>query len=105
MSLHNLIELEVQTVHAGVKVDDTVPGIEEGLNAGLWTVGIAITGNETGLSLAEWEGLSPTEQGKRRAEAYRRLLAGGAHYVIDSIADLPRCLDAIEARLVRGEKP
>lgn len=105
MSLHNLIELEVQTVHAGVKVDDTVPGIEEGLNAGLWTVGIAITGNETGLSLAEWEGLSPTEQSKRRAEAYRRLLAGGAHYVIDSIADLPRCLDAIETRLVRGEKP
>ncbi|MBL8259349.1 MAG: phosphonoacetaldehyde hydrolase [Candidatus Competibacteraceae bacterium] len=105
MSLRNLIELEVETVQAGVKVDDTLPGIEEGLNAGLWAVGVAVTGNEIGLSLADWEALPPTEQARRRDSAHRRLLAGGAHYVIDSIADLPRCVDAIEARLARGEKP
>jgi phosphonoacetaldehyde hydrolase len=29
----------------------------------------------------------------------------GAHYVIDSVADLMPCLDDIEARLARGEKP
>ncbi|MBL8250647.1 MAG: phosphonoacetaldehyde hydrolase, partial [Candidatus Competibacter sp.] len=85
--------------------DDTLPGIEEGLNAGLWTVGVAVSGNEIGLSLTDWEGLRPTEQARRRDGAYRRLLAGGAHFVIDSIADLPRCLEAIEARLARGEKP
>lgn len=105
MSLRNLIELEVETVHASVKVDDTVPGIEEGLNAGMWTVGVAVTGNETGLSLADWEALSPLRQSQHRTGAYRRLLASGAHYVIDSIADLPRCLDAIEVRLAHGEKP
>ncbi|HRE55193.1 MAG TPA: phosphonoacetaldehyde hydrolase [Candidatus Competibacter sp.] len=105
MSLRNLIELEVETVHACVKVDDTLPGIEEGLNAGMWAVGVAVSGNEIGLSLADWEGLSPAAQERRRAAAYRRLLAGGAHDVIDSIADLPRCVAAIEARLARGEKP
>jgi phosphonoacetaldehyde hydrolase len=31
--------------------------------------------------------------------------ASGAHYVIDSIADLPAVLDAIEQRLANGEKP
>jgi hypothetical protein len=31
--------------------------------------------------------------------------AAGADMVIDSIADLPRALVAIEARLARGERP
>lgn len=105
MSLCNLIELEVKTVQSCVKVDDTAPGIEEGLNAGMWTVGVAISGNEIGLSLADWEALPLADQQRRRDHAYERLLASGAHSVIDSIAALPRCLDAIEARLARGERP
>ncbi|MBK8535053.1 MAG: phosphonoacetaldehyde hydrolase [Candidatus Competibacteraceae bacterium] len=105
MSLKNAIELGVETVQACVKVDDTVPGIEEGLNAGMWTVGVAISGNEIGLPLAGWEALPFAEQQRRRERAYSRLLASGAHYVIDSIAALPCCLDAIEVRLARGERP
>ncbi len=31
---------------AMVKVDDMLPGIEEGLNCNLWTIGLALTGNE-----------------------------------------------------------
>jgi phosphonoacetaldehyde hydrolase len=29
----------------------------------------------------------------------------GAHFVIDSVAELDGCLEDIEARLRRGEKP
>jgi len=29
----------------------------------------------------------------------------GAHYVVDSIADIMPCMDDIEARLARGERP
>jgi phosphonoacetaldehyde hydrolase len=105
MSLRNFIELEVETVQACVKVDDTVPGIEEGLNAGMWTVGVAVSGNEVGLSLADWQALPLSEQQRQRDRAYQRLLAGGAHSVIDTVADLPRCLDVIEAWLARGERP
>jgi phosphonoacetaldehyde hydrolase len=105
MSLKNAIELEVATVHACVKVDDTVPGIEEGLNAGMWTVAVAISGNEVGLSPADWEALSPAEQQQRRHAAYTRLRASGAHYVIDSIADLLPYIEVIERRLARGEQP
>ena len=54
MALQNVIALGVSTVEACVKVDDTVPGIDEGLNAGMWTIGFSISGNEVGLSLAEW---------------------------------------------------
>ncbi len=105
MSLKNAIELEVENIHACVKVDDTVPGIEEGLNAGMWTVAVAISGNEVGLSPADWEALSPAEQQQRRHAAYTRLRASGAHYVIDSIADLLPYIEVIERRLARGEQP
>jgi phosphonoacetaldehyde hydrolase len=35
----------------------------------------------------------------------RELRAAGAHYVIDTVADLPQVLDDIERRLARGERP
>jgi phosphonoacetaldehyde hydrolase len=105
MCLQNAINLQVDCVQACVKVDDTIPGIEEGLNAGMWTVGLAISGNEVGLSLADWEALAEDEQKVRRERAYRRMLQSGAHYVVDTIADLMPCIDDIEARLRRGERP
>ena len=105
MCLQNMINLKVSPVQACVKVDDTIPGIEEGLNAGMWTVGLAISGNEVGLQLHDWEALAEEEQQTRRELAYQRMNMVGAHYVVDTIADLIPCLDDIEARLARGEKP
>ncbi len=105
MALLNVIRLGVSTVEACVKVDDTVPGIDEGLNAGMWTIGFAVSGNEVGLSLAEWNALPVAEQAVRRARASQRLLQSGAHYVVDSIAELMPCIEDIEARIRRGERP
>ena len=105
MCLQNMLDLRVWPVEACVKVDDTLPGIEEGLNAGMWTVGLAVSGNEVGLPLAAWQALPPAEQQARRERAHARLRMGGAHWVVDTIADLLPCLDDIEARLARGEKP
>ena len=105
MCLQNVINLGVTTVHACVKVDDTVPGIEEGLNAGMWTVGLAVSGNEVGLSLPDWEALPSEDKRIRRERANRRMWQGGAHYVVDTIADIMPCLDDIQARIHRGEAP
>jgi phosphonoacetaldehyde hydrolase len=105
MCLQNAINLGVTTVHACVKVDDTVPGIEEGLNAGMWTVGLAVTGNEVGLTRPEWEALSRGEQQVKRERAYRRMQQAGAHHVVDGIGDLLPCIDDIQARIHRGEQP
>lgn len=101
----NLIELDVSDIKTVVKVDDTVVGIEEGLNGGCWTVGLAVSGNEVGLSYEEWSALPESEQAILKEKAYTKMRASGAHYVIDSIADLPAVLDAIEDRLAMGEKP
>jgi phosphonoacetaldehyde hydrolase len=105
MCLQNMINLQVSPVAGCVKVDDTVPGVEEGLNAGMWTVGLALSGNEVGLPLKDVMALDPADREARRQRAYTRMRQCGAHYVVDSIADLVPCLDDIEARLARGERP
>ena len=61
MCYQNMIELNVWPAAACVKVDDTLPGIEEGLNAGMWTVAVALTGNEMGLAVEELTALSEDE--------------------------------------------
>ncbi|PRC92777.1 phosphonoacetaldehyde hydrolase [Solimicrobium silvestre] len=105
MALANVIALGAGDVSACVKVDDTTPGIEEGLAAGMWTVGLALSGNEVGLTLQELKTLPPAEVERKRAFAYQKLMRAGAHFVIDTIADLPAILDLIESRMVKGERP
>ena len=105
MCLQNAINLQVETVAACVKVDDTLPGIEEGLNAGMWTIGLAISGNEVGLNLSDWEALPKAEKERMRERAYGRMLGSGAHYVVDEIADLMPCIEAIQGRIRTGERP
>ena len=105
MCLQNVINLGVSTVQACVKVDDTIPGVEEGLNAGMWTIGLAVSGNEVGLSRPDWEALPQGDKHTKRERAHRRLWQAGAHYVVDSIAEIMPCIDDIEKRLHRGEQP
>jgi phosphonoacetaldehyde hydrolase len=100
-----MINLGVSPVEACVKVDDTRPGIEEGLNAGMWTVGLAVSGNEVGLSLKGWKALPKAEQESKRQAAYLRLYQSGAHYVVDDINGLIPCIEDIERRLKAGERP
>jgi len=105
MCLENAKHLGVYPLEAIVKVDDTVPGIEEGINAGMWTVGLAKSGNEIGLTEREIELLPADEFERRLSRAYTRMQRAGADYVIDGIWDLLPCLDDIDARLARGERP
>jgi phosphonoacetaldehyde hydrolase len=91
-----------------VKVDDTIPGIVEGLNAGAWTVGVARSGNELGLPLADADALErdkPAEYQRRIEAARARLAAAGAHFVVDSVADLLPVIDSINAALEKGTTP
>ena len=98
MCLRNVMELGVSSVSACVKVDDTVAGIEEGLRAGMWTVGVVMTGNEVGCTEADLAAMAPEARARLRAEGYAHLRAAGAHAVVDGISELPAVIDAFEAR-------
>lgn len=105
MALRCVIELSISPVEACVKIGDTVVDVEEGLNAGMWSIGVTDTGNEIGLPQAEWEALPADRRDALRWIAADRLARAGAHYVVRSLADAVPLLDLIDARLARGEKP
>jgi phosphonoacetaldehyde hydrolase len=105
MCFQNAIDLQLYPMEALVKVGDTLPDIEEGLNAGMWTIGLAKTGNEMGLNEEELTALEPELYERRLARVYDRMRRAGAHYVVDSVADVPHTVDRINQRLAHGERP
>ena len=105
MALANVLALGIGDVRACVKVDDTVPGIEEGLRAGMWTVGLSLSGNEVGYSVAEFSKASKEEVDAGVAVAEAKLKNAGAHYVVRSVADLPAVLEQIAAEMRAGKNP
>ncbi len=105
MVLQNMFNTGIYPPEAVVKVDDTKPGISEGLNAGTWTIGLAKTGNEVGLNLEEVTALPKDELDPLVEKARTELAKMGAHYVVDSISEVPAVIDDINVRLTRGERP
>lgn len=105
MALRCVIELGISPVEACVKIGDTVLDVEEGLNAGMWTIALTDTGNEVGVPLADWRLMPEDRRAALRAPALQRLRRSGAHYVAGSLPDALPLLDEIEARLARGERP
>ena len=69
MIFTNAIRLQVEQFEAIVKIGDTVIDIEEGLRAGVWTIGVARTGNLIGLSAKDFDALARSEQATRLAHA------------------------------------
>ena len=97
------MRLSVWPASACVKVGDTPVDVQAGRVAGMWSVGVAATGNEVGLSEAE---LAAHPNAQALVEAARaKLMAAGAHLVIDSVAQMQEALQTLEARLQQGERP
>lgn len=105
MCLQIALQFRLSCVSSAVKIGDTVSDIQEGLNAGMWAVGISDTGNEVGLSAAEITALPDDERERRSAMAANTLRTAGAHYVVESVTALQPVLDDIERRLAAGERP
>ena len=91
------VDLQVYPPQAVLKVDDTVPGIAEGVAAGCVSVGVTLSGNIAGRTPEAIAALSEAERDAIRAEAGAALRAAGADYIIDTVADLPALLDRLTA--------
>jgi len=106
MLLKNLDLMGIQDVKSVVKCDDTVSGIGEAMNAGCWGVGVVRYSNYMDINSREEEAtLSDADIAVRMAKTRKILEQAGAHYVIDSLVQLPAVIEDINARLARGEKP
>ncbi len=106
MVFKNLDLMDISDVKSVVKCDDTVSGIGEAMNAGCWGVGLVRYSNYMNINTLEEEAtLSEADIAARMAKTRKILEQAGAHYVIDSLIELPAVIEDINARLARGEKP
>jgi len=95
MLTRNAQLLEVYPPSTIVKVGDTISDIEEGRNAGMWTIGLSRTGNMLGLTASEVDSLPESQRRALIAQAESTLLSHGADFVAE---DLPGC-DAILTKI------
>jgi phosphonoacetaldehyde hydrolase len=91
--------------HSVIKIGDTIPDIEEGRAAGVWSVGVISTGSEIGMSEEEWNSIAKPEQQRLMDIVGRKLRDIGAHFTIPSIVDLPGLVTEIDRRMAAGERP
>jgi phosphonoacetaldehyde hydrolase len=105
MCYANAIQLEVYPMQAMVKIGDTVTDIEEGLNAGMWTVGLTKSGNELGLTEEEVSRLDPEDLKLRLSGIEQTFTDSGAHYTAEGIWEVLPILDDISKRMAAGERP
>lgn len=101
----NSIRLQTYPMAGIVKIGDTLVDIEEGLNAGTWTVGLAISGNAMGMSREAVQALPEAELEQKRTAIAAEFNQVGAHFVVDGIWETPLVLEEIQRRLARGERP
>ena len=83
MMWHAMASMGLWPAHTVVKVDDTIPGIGEGVAAGTWTVGVSLSGNMVGLTVEELASLPEAERTALRARATAEMLEAGADMVIE----------------------
>jgi phosphonoacetaldehyde hydrolase len=105
MSFKNVIELAVHPLESVVKIGDTISDIHEGLNAGMWTIGLTRSGNELGMTASQTRDLPPEELQTRLKDIARRFFDAGAHYAADGIWDVMGPMEDIQGRLAKGERP
>jgi phosphonoacetaldehyde hydrolase len=96
MIFRNMEALGVYPPAAVLKIGDTIPDVEEGLAAGVWSVGVTRTGSDVGLTAEAFAALPAAEQQARLSAAAGTLRRAGAHAVIPSVQDLPDLIDHLE---------
>lgn len=105
MIYRTMQELDIFPSEAIVNFGDTIPDIESALNAGVWSVGTAKTGNMIGLNEKDTSDLLRDDLDILLQKAYKQMYSAGAHYVIDGVYDCMNVIYEISKRLSSGEKP
>lgn len=95
MIYKNMIDLAIPSVDNVVKVGDTIADIKEGVNAKVWSIGIITGSNEMGITEEEYNRRTPDELAALKQEVRERMMAAGAHFVLDNITELPACIEKI----------
>ncbi|MEE2642490.1 MAG: phosphonoacetaldehyde hydrolase [Planctomycetota bacterium] len=97
--------MDVYPMSRIVKVDDTTLGIEAGVNAGCWNIGITRTGNLLGLSEEETRQLPEGELAQRLVPIREKMIEAGAHLTLESVEEIEGALRQIDQWMDQGKTP
>ena len=100
----NMKRLNIASVEQVVKVGDTLMDIQEGLQAKCWSIGVIKGSSELGFSEEEMKALPEPVLAKKMEAVRLRMKNAGAHFVLDTIKELPACIDKINEQLECKEK-
>ncbi|WP_211747724.1 phosphonoacetaldehyde hydrolase [Paenibacillus sp. Marseille-Q4541] len=103
MIYRNAEQLGTYPMSSIVKCGDTEADMEEGRNAGVWTVGVVFGGNILGLTEQETSVLNEQDKERMFNEVAERLKKAGAHYVISEIGKLDEIIEQINIHTEAGE--
>ncbi len=105
MAFLNAIRLGIYPPSSIIKIGDTVADIKEGINAGMWTIGVTKSGNEVGFSLDEIKTVDKQILDSKMGKARQKLLDAGAHFVIEGVWECLPFIDIIDNLIQKGVKP
>lgn len=97
MIFRNMMELKISGTAAAIKVGDTVSDIREGINAGLYSVGVIEGSSLLGLSQAEYLALDADAREAAIQRTKQTYLENGADAVILNLSELEALVDELEA--------
>lgn len=97
MIFKNMEKLGINSVKNVIKVGDTINDIKEGVNAGVYSIGITDGSSEMGLSYEEFESLSEEKKEAKRKEVKEKFEKAGAFYVMNNVKSLPYVINAIQS--------
>lgn len=105
MCMRVLSLLDVKEAWRAVKIGDTVNDVLEGVAAGMWVVGITLSGSMAGLSEDEMSHLSEAEKQTLHKNIASELAQAGAHFSIPDLASALPVLQKIDEMCGQGQRP
>lgn len=105
MCYQNAINMQSFPMSAMIKIGDTIADIKEGLNAGMWVIGLSKSGNEAGFTQEELNTLHESEINARVEKAASKLSNAGAHFIAEGVWECLPVIEEINRRIEKGETP
>ena len=103
MIYRNIEALKLSATWKVIKVGDTIADIKEGINAGVWSVGVVVGSSQMGLSYDEFQNLSENEKNEVIKETELAFLEEGADFTIKTMRELPQLIEKINALIENGK--
>ena len=95
----------VDAPEKAVKIGDTVNDVLEGVAAGMWVIGITLSGSLAGLSARELNELSGKEKERLEIHCSGQLAAAGAHFTAPGVFACLPLLQRIDEFAAQGHTP